>query len=319
MTQRQNSNKREQGDQRLFFFAIVFLSFALLSFFAFLQHYNIISGAGTSGTVNFTILPSERPPGELGSRIIKDKSRILSFDLEVIPKKITIHAAQYDYTLVRLRLIHHGTSPFDLAFSTNVPALKILEEHVSLKPGEEKEVILRVDTIKQGIFLGVLTITDVFVFKQLPVLIQVDHVDFRVGVDIPEAVETILPGQDLYADVIIEPLYGQNVTLAYRVQDTFEHVFLEEQESLPFSGPISSFRKTFAFSEPLPLGDYFLLISAKQLGKQAMGGDSFGVDDSLEPKREFPVRLYTQSPWLFFLIVLAILLLHILMAWHRKE
>lgn len=314
MTQQHN---RSGEHQKIFSFALIFLVFSLLSFFAFLQHYNIISGAPTSGTVNFTILEGAGKE-DTRAHTIRQQGTLLSLQLEVIPSKIIVHTAQYQPSIVRLRLLHRGTSPFNLVFSTKVKALQILEERVSLNPGGEKEVTLRVDTTTPGVFLGALRIEGVSVFKQLPVFIQVDQVDFHVQVAIPTALERVLPGQSISANIIIEPVYGENVTLVYRVHDAEEKIILEEQESLSSSQQKISFRKTLAFKEPLPLGDYFLTVTAEQLGKTAAGGDSFTVVESLEPLHEFPAQLYRQSPLIFFLIVLAILLLHLVMTWRKK-
>ncbi len=304
--------------QQLVLFVIFFSFFIFVSFFYLLQNYNIISGAGTTGTVNFTILESEKPPAILGNKIIKDKSKILSFLFEVIPKKLKLHINQYDYGLLRVRAINRADFPFDLTLSTNVRVLKILEERVPLDPGQEKELLFQVATDKVGIYIGVLTFEDTFVFKQLPVLIQVDHVDFRVTVDLASTA-TVLPGQAIAAHITVDPLFTDNVTLAYSIQDVNGKIYWSEEEQATASGDSLRFQKTFALPADLPYQDYFLIATAEQLGKKASGGDSFTLAESLSPTQEFPTQIYYQSPLLFFLIVLAILLLHLIIIWRRKK
>ena len=312
-------NHNSSDKQKMVVFIIIFSFFALVSSFYLLQQYNIISGAGTSGTVNFTILQSQGPPSTLGNQVIKDKSKILSFKLEVIPKKVEIHLDQYAYSMFSLRLIHHTDFPFDLAFTSNIPILKILEPYVALDPGEEQDVFFQVETDRVGTFIGHITIEDVFVFKQIPALIQIDDVDFRVAVNILSSTKTVLPGQDISAEIVVSPLFSQNLTLHYSIQDSANKIYLTEDEALAAAGGESRFQKTFSLAEPLSYNDYFLVVTAEQVGKKASGADSFAVVDSLTPTEEYPAQIYHQSPLLFFLIVLLILLFHLLIMWKRKK
>ncbi|MDP1695111.1 MAG: hypothetical protein Q8L34_06240 [Candidatus Woesearchaeota archaeon] len=310
-------NQRDR--QKLVLFVIFFSFFIFLTFFYLLQQYNLISGAPTQGTVSLNVLSGGgfRPAAGEDTPTTREQGRLISLLLEVIPKKVELHLNQYDYSRFSLHLIHHADFPFDLTFTSNIPILKILEPYVALGSGEEQDVNFQVETDQVGTFIGHITIEDVFVFKQIPVLIQIDNLDFHVAVDL--LTKTVLPGQDISAQIVVSPLFSQNLTLQYSVQDVTNKVYYMENEELVVTGGESRFQKTFSLPEPLPYNDYFLVVTAEQVDQKASGADSFAVVSSLTPTEEYPVQIYHQSPLLFFLIVLLILLVHLLIMWKRKK
>ncbi|MBI1972924.1 hypothetical protein HYS50_02885 [Candidatus Woesearchaeota archaeon] len=319
------SSRQQKTSRNSLLFPLVVLTLLLFGIFTypFLSYWaNIISGAETaSGTVSITILGRA---GEVGEEVIKPKVRergkLISLELEVIPDEIVARVERYQGKIISLLLRNRGDKTFNLVLSSTVSALKVTEKNVVLAPGEEKRVVLIVDTSKLGIFVGLLKIEGLFAFKQLPVFIHIlEPGAYQVRVTIPPAVKKILPGQPLFADITVESLLVDNLTLSYLIKDSADQIVVQEEEQTYAQQKTLAFRKTFALPENLALGDYFLLVEAVQPDQRAAGGDLFSVVESLEERQEFPARLYRESPLVFFLIILAILVLHIIMTRSKKH
>lgn len=302
----------------LAFFLIVLVGYPSLSFLT-----NLISGAGTSdgGTV---ILNITGKTGGISEEVARKEPRrqgkLLSFDLEVIPQQIIEKLNQHDGKIIQLLLRNRGSRTLDLTLSTNVPILTITEQKILLPPGGEKTATVLLNTDHVGIFVGRLTIEGLFAFKQLPVSIQIDLPgDHTVSVVVPSSLKTILPGQNIFAMITLTDLQDGQLDLRYVIQDSDQQILVEEREQKPVTGGTLTFQKTFALPDTLEIDDYYLVVEATQNGKTAQGVDHFAVVDALAEQREFPERLYRESPLSFFLIVVVILLLHVFMVWHKKH
>ncbi len=324
MKKRHSSHQEKRKRQQLLFFLILFVCFSYFGFFL-LKYTNIISGAGTSGTVNFTILASAGGGGGGGeeeeiARRLRNGGSILSWQLEVIPKEIKENLNRFEGKLVTLLLRNRGDKTFDLTLFTNVNILKIGEQRVILPPGGEQKVTVIIDTSQQGIFVGYLTIEGLFAFKQLPVLIKVGiPASYHLEVTIPPSAQMILPGQDIFADVVIAPLENGTIALTYLVKDSNNQILLQESEEANVTQQRLAFQKTFDLPDQLPFGRYYLLVQSDYRGEKTEDAAAFDVVETIGKQEEYPVQLYKQSPMIFFLIVLAILFLHLFMTHHKNK
>jgi len=281
---------------------------------------NVISGA-ESGTVTINI--TGKIGGEGGGERqlkVREGGKLISLELEVIPEEIVEELEEHQGKLIQLRLRNRGTKVFRLTLFTDVKILKIPQPEIVLPPGEQQTVTVIIDTSQRGIYVGTLTIEGLFAFKQLPVQIRIDApTSYSVDVTIPEPQQRILSGQDIFAAIVIEPLQGGMIAITYVIKDNTDTIILREQEQTSAPSPRLSFQKTFALPDTLPLGRYYLIVETDYKGKVAHDVTHFTIVDRLVPQEEYPRRLYSESPLVFFLIIFAILILHIIMTRSRKH
>ena len=194
------------------------------------------------------------------------------------------------------------------------------ETRITLSPGAEKKISVQVDSSQTGIFIGRLSAEGNFVFKQLPVLVNIfSQGPYQVTAALPAMYQHISSTQDISAEIIFSPLSGDSLDVTYLIKNEENIPVLEEHETLAATQTTLSFQKTFDLPLLLPLGRYYLIVSANYRGVPAEDVTFFDVVENIPSEKEYPLAIYHQNPLIFFIIVLAILLLHILMTWRKEK
>ncbi|GEM_PF-3510026 len=322
ITKPHHPEPRTVSSKSLLLFMLFFTVFAV-STFLLIEYLNIISGeaVGDSGSVQLRILESEAVSSEEGAARARLKGKSLLYNLEVEPSeiKLTLQPGSQHSFAITLRNV--GSDDLHLYLSTDVSLLDISEPELILPPGAERRVTLLIDRTQEHIALGTLTIEGISAFKQLRVflIIRSPEKPFSLDVAIPASFKHRLPGQPLSATISLTPApLGRSLSFTYLVKNEKNQIVFEEREKTPALTQ-SSFQKTLILPSSLTYGTYYLFVQTTIDDALLENADDFSLVSATPGSMEYPEQIYRQSPLFFFLIILAILFLHVLMTWRKKR
>ena len=240
------------------------------------------------------------------------------------PEELVVSVVANEETTREINLANKGNKPIDIFIGVEqIGDIVQTESNVSLKPGEEKKIVLKITGKGKGISAGAI----VFLYGgaravEIPITVNIksENFLFDTSVTIPAAFRKVPLGTStISAQVTLQEIKSTeqvDVTVRYLIKDFSGTTYIEESETFSVLRE-KSYIKEFNIGD-LPAGKYFVGIEIEYPGAFATSSTQFEV--VVEKKPEFSpsvVIWYIIGIIAVFTVIIIIVL--IWAASHRKR
>lgn len=176
-----------------------------------------------------------------------------------------------------------------LKFTITIPSglskvLSMPEQLFTLKPGEEKELILNfitTETTLPDVYNGKIKIKADGIKKEIPTIVEVEskRVLFDTSLDIVADNRRVKPGEELSAQITLfnlQRIGTTDVEMFYFIKDQDGKIITHTKEIVTVDDQ-ASFTRTFRIPNDLADGDYILIIQARYDGDVGTASELFEV------------------------------------------
>ncbi len=306
--------KHHQKNNYLGIFLLVFILFSIYGFDYLISHMQTITGKGSVGTVDLTVLPSpiipQPTPQAQGGASLGGSLAFFVLRTETNERisVLSLETKEYKPLSTKITLKNYGDTYLSLSASSTLSILSLPEPHIFLAPGEE--TLLQIDVLPSpvGIYTGFLTIVSDVVTKKIPVIIHVTSAKktFTVSLVIPPTFTTVPFAGQLFAQISLASISGEKATVTYMIQDMQNQILYQEQEELVLRS--LSFDKTLQLPTYLKEGDYAFITLVKAQGSRSSAVAHFSIRQEVQPRSETPQTLsQTKNNMLVFAIIALVL------------
>lgn len=241
-------------------------------------------------------------------------------DFSVNPSGLRVSAEAGERVTRIITIANTGAITASLKIYTNIPDIvKFSTEELSLAPGQEAQVRLTIGANEPGIYTGKLFVENSFT-QEVGIVLEVSQLasDLSISLKIPDIYRSIVPGEELVANIIIEGKVNDNVNVDYVIKDGRNQVVFEDSE-IVFVNNKKEFEKVFSLPV-LKQGTYVLGVSSRYKKAHANAAEVFTVVEG--PSLEFALREPTRAVADYSLLILVVLITIAYLHWreyHKKR
>ena len=254
--------------------------------------------------------PTEAPPGGGGGGGTANIIKQFSLDKE----KIQITLKQGETKKETITIKNTGNQKIKITLDTKLEEfMKISETSFDLNAGEAKIIILdfivREDT-NPDLYIGKLNIKAEGLQKEILIAIEVESKKplFDVKVEIPKRFQTIMPGEEIMANIKLYSLgkTGRvDVSVEYKIKDKEGKEIISEHETIAVETQ-TSFVKELKIPENANFGTYMLYVKAVYDHETASSSAWFIVGKKPFFTKENIILIITVVIILIFILIILI-------------
>ncbi len=244
------------------------------------------------------------------------------FDLDKEEIKVELKQGETKQEIIRIRNNDNRTLQFLILQERLDEVILIDENSFSLKPGEEKEVIL--DFIARennlpDLYLGKIIVESEGSSQEIFVSVEVETKKalFDVKATIPWRYKNIKSGQEILSEIELTNLgdVGKvDVSVEYSIRDRDNNVLIKEHEELAVETRVE-YEKKFLIPEDIESGDYVFYVAIFYDGEVASSSSWFSIKD----KRTINWALASLYAFLLFIVFSIIRLYQLYVKEERRE
>jgi len=284
----------------------------------------------SGGTLKFNVtefsiytseeIPTETPEGGSGgSGGISIPAKASGFETSPELIKVIIKKGETFNTSIKIKNI--GTSPREFKIETTIlkDTIFISESKFSLKPQEEKEIILTFspsEDLKEDTYTGKIKISSENQEKEIPIIFSLKSkiILFDLTLLIPSQYKEVKPGEDVSFQISIFNLIDKekvDVEITYYIKD-FKGNTIAEQTSIIGVETQASFSRTIKLPKNIKEGQY--IIGANVIYNQSIGtaSDIFNVRilESALIKGLIPISIILVIGLIILIALILLLIFH---------
>jgi len=280
-------------------------------------------------TQNFSISRRELPPPPLPPSPPSDFGAILRILREEVTENFTVDPSLFRVSLKQgttetrvIKITNLGNTNLSFNLSvTDVESLVYLgEDHFIISSGESKDVtidfVASLSTPPSQYF-GLLKIESSEI-RYVPLIVEVNSLEFNfsVQVEIPQDYKTVMPGENVKANISIlnlKDVLQNDMNLYIAIKDFYGNIYDSDEESFVFSSSLF-FERNLTVPKEAHEGQYLFYARAFTEEGMALNSDTFEVGS------RFAFLASLRSSFIFILIfVLCFVALLLMVVYSRSK